>query len=80
MRKIIAKLLIYSTASSRSRGLALHRTDDLPITSRTDVFQRDPPRTILAAQLRDPFHPEPSGTVWYQRLGCHKVASSLHWR
>src|SRR5215216_2438473 len=29
------------------------RTLDLPITSRTEVFQLDPPRTILAAQERD---------------------------
>jgi hypothetical protein len=40
------------------------RTDDLPITSRTEAFQLDPPRTILAAQARDQFHPVPSCVAW----------------
>jgi hypothetical protein len=33
---------------------------DLPITSRTEAFRLDAPRTNVAAQVRDRFHPEPS--------------------
>jgi len=63
------------------------RTDDLPITSRIETFQLDPPRTILAAQVRDRFHPVPSRRAWSQRLGCQTgcqvacvgVSKSLLW-
>ena len=48
------------------------RTDDLPITSRTETLQLDPPSTILAAQERDRFHLDSSCGAWYQRLGCHR--------
>jgi hypothetical protein len=48
------------------------RTDDLPITSRTETFQLDPSRTIRAAQVRDRFHLMPSCGAWYQRLGCQR--------
>jgi hypothetical protein len=50
------------------------RTADLPITSRTETFQLDPPRTILAAQEQDRFHPDPSCGAWYQGLGAREVA------
>jgi hypothetical protein len=47
------------------------RTDDLPTTRRTETLQLDPPRTIVAAQIRDRFHLVPSSSAWCQRLGCH---------
>jgi hypothetical protein len=40
------------------------RTIDLWITSRTEAFQLDPSRTIVAAQVRASFHPVPSCTGW----------------
>jgi len=38
------------TCGNGARGRI--RTDDLPITSRTETFQLDPPSTIAAAQVR----------------------------
>ena len=40
------------------------RTDDLPITSRTETFKLDPSSTIAAAQVRHPFHLTPSRSAW----------------
>jgi mutator family transposase len=40
------------------------RTDDLPITSRSLTFWIDPPRPILAAQVRHLFQLDPSGRAW----------------
>jgi hypothetical protein len=37
----------------------------------------DPPRTILAAQVRDRFHLVPSPSAWYQRLGASEVATII---
>jgi hypothetical protein len=48
------------------------RTLDLPITSRSLTLRMDPPRPILTAQERDPFHPDPSCGAWYQRQGCQR--------
>jgi hypothetical protein len=48
------------------------RTLDLPITSRTETLQLDPPSTILAAQVQDPLHPVRSRSAWSWRLGCQR--------
>jgi hypothetical protein len=37
---------------------------DLPITSRSLTLRLDPPRTILAAQVRNRFHLVPSRSIW----------------
>jgi hypothetical protein len=61
--------LISLICGNRTRGRI--RTDDLPITSRSLTLRLDPPRLILAAQVRDRFHLVPPSSAWYQPLGCH---------
>jgi hypothetical protein len=64
-----------SKPSSSWSELLGQRSDSnrhLPITSRTLTLRLDPPRPILAAQVRARFHLMPSRSAWYQRLGCHR--------
>jgi hypothetical protein len=71
-RRIVLPTRFHAQCDGRSTKPGGDSTDDLPITSRSLAFRLDPPRTILAAQVRDRFHLMPSGSASYQRLGCQR--------